>query len=354
MFKQFNGEMLVLARQARRLSQAAIAEQLGVSAGLVSKWSNGVVEPPPGRIAEVAKALGYPVSLLYHPEHVRGTDSICFHYRKRKTMPTRILEQVEAEMHLAQVQVNRLLRHLQIETSLDFLTLDPDEHGGPREVARALRGYWRISTGPIPNMVTLVEAAGAVVMLRDFRSRKLDGMSAWSKGTPPLFFLNQHNPVDRTRWTIAHELAHLVMHQTATEGDPEAEADTFAQELLIPTDEILPSLRRLSFAHLPALKLHWRVSMKALITTAKKLNVLPQKRIRSLFVQHSRAGYNQRELPALSPEIPTVVNNAIGVHLSEHEYTIPELASVVHLFPDEFSELYDLQDGGQQQHLRIV
>ena len=85
-----------------------------------------------------------------------------------------------------------------------------------------------------------------------------------------------------------------------------------------------------------------------------KLNVLPQRRMRSLFVQYSRAGYNQGEPSALSPEIPTVVNNAIGVHLGEQEYTIPELASVVYLFPDEFSELYDLRDGGQQQHLRIV
>ena len=353
-FRNFNPEMLTLARLSRGRSQTWFAENLGISAGLMSKWENGIVEPQPERIEQVADRLGYPSSLFFQTERVRGTDSICFHHRKRKTMPARLLSQVEAEMHLAQLQAARLLQHVRIKATNEFLTLDPDDVGGPHEVARVVRAYWRIPTGPVPSMVTLVEAAGAVVVLRDFRSRKLDGMSAWGKGTPPLFFLNEANPVDRNRWTIAHELGHLIMHRVATSGDPEDEANLFAQELLIPRDEVIADLRRLSFARLPALKAYWRVSMKALITTADKLGVLPKNKIKSMYVQYSRAGWSQGEPHSLTPEKATVLAKAIQVHLGQHGYSIPELASVVHLSTKEFSEKYDLPVGRDQQRLRIV
>ncbi len=355
MFKPPNPEMLVVARLSRGISQVETAEQIGVSAGMLSKWENGVVEPPHERLRQLADALSYPTDLFYQPERVRGTDSICFHHRKRKSMPVRLLDQVEASMHLAQLQANRLLRHLEVENSLEFLTLDPDEHGGPQEVAQALRGYWRIPRGPIRNMTTLVEAAGCVVRFTDFRTRKLDGMSGWGKGTPPLFFINSLNPVDRSRWTIAHELGHLVMHQsTITEGDPESEANAFAQEFLLPGDEIKPALRRVSFSNLPSLKAKWRVSMKALIKTAEELSAIPPGRAKSLYVQYSRAGFNRGEPFPLEAEPSSVLRDAVSVHLSQHGYTVAELARVVHLTPAEFAQCYDIGSDEGQQRLHIV
>src|SRR5207302_10181291 len=99
-------------------------------------------------------------------EHIRGTDSPCLHHRKRKTMPAKLLNRIEAQMHLTQLQVKRMLEDLEIEAALPFPTLDPDEYGGPAEVAQALRSYWRLPAGPIPNVVQVLEAAGAVIVLR--------------------------------------------------------------------------------------------------------------------------------------------------------------------------------------------
>ena len=143
-------------------------------------------------------------------------------------------------MFFALIHTSLLLRDLLLETDRDFVTLDPDELGSPQAVARHLRALWRIPSGPIPNLVWLIESAGAVVLFRKMRSRKLDGMSAWGKHAPPIFFLNVDNSMDRSRWTMAHELGHLTMHATPTSGDPEKEANAFAQEFLTPEDEIKP------------------------------------------------------------------------------------------------------------------
>ncbi len=353
-WRTWNPEVLLLARATRQRTQQQVADTLDVSPGLLWKWESGGIQPPAERVEQLAAYLHYPSSLFYYSEQLRGTDSVCLYHRKRKTMPRRALDAAEAEMFFAQVHTSLLLRDLLLDTDREFVTLDPDEFGSPQAVARHLRALWRIPTGPIPNMVCLVESAGAVVLLREMRSRKLDGMSSWGKHAPPIFLLNVDNSVDRTRWTIAHELGHLTMHATPT-SDPENEANAFAQEFLTPEDEIRPHLGNLSFANLPSLKAIWRVSMKALIMTAGKLGTLPPNKVKSLFVQYSRAGYNRGEPYPLSAEEPTVIPDAIRVHLDDHGFTLSEIASRIRLLPDEFTEKWASGlSGNDERHLRVV
>lgn len=93
--------------------------------------------------------------------------------------------------------------------------------------------------------------------------------------------------------------------------------------------------------------------MKALINTAGKLGSLPESKVRSSFVQYSRSGWNRREPHPLAPENPSVIRDAIGVHIGQHGYTVDELAQVVLLRTDEFREIYGL-GWGDQQRLRVV
>lgn len=335
-----NAEMLVLARLSRGMKQGDVAQAMGVTQGLVSKVENQIAAPTQDYLAAFSDVVGYPTTLFWRPEHVRGSDSICFHHRKQKSMPVKVLEQVEAEMHLAQLQVKRLIDEIQIESANEFLTLDPDEYGGPQHVAQLLRGAWKIPAGPIPNLVQVVESAGGVILFREFGTLKLDGMSCWARGCPPLFFLNAAMPMDRLRWTVAHELGHLIMHATPPSADPEEQANRFALEFLAPEAELKPDLRDVTFRRLPMLKAYWRMSMAALANAAKTIGALPDNKVRSLFVQISRAGYRTGEPFALPREEPTLVAEAIRVHLREHHYSTAQLASLVDLAPDEFSELY--------------
>lgn len=335
-----NPEMLILARQAKGLTQGDLADGLKVTPGLISKWEHGIAIPSPGQVEAAAAVLGFPPSLFYRQERVRGTDSICFHHHKRKSMPAKTLSRIEAEMHLAQLQVKRLLTDLAIESAFSLMTLDPDEYAGPEGVARAIRSFWRIPSGPIVNLVRIIEAAGGVVMLRQFGTRKLNGMSCWAKNTPPLFFLNSDEATERQRWTIAHELGHLIMHSTPPDGDPEEQAESFARELLLPSAETVVDLRHLAFQRLPALKQVWRVPMKELITAASRRGVLPPSKVKSLSVQYSRAGWGTREPYPLSPEVPSLVDAAVRVHLDEHGYTTAELAAISDLLPDSFARDY--------------
>src|SRR5205807_9191182 len=129
-------------------------------------------------------------AFLFRHERVRGTDSVCFHHRKRSSMSGRLLTTIEAQMYVAQLTVTRLLDEVEIVAPNALPTLDPDEYDrDPRTVAQLVRSLWKIPRGPIPNLVDVIESAGGVVVFRDFGTQKLDGMSCWPRKGPPLFFV---------------------------------------------------------------------------------------------------------------------------------------------------------------------
>lgn len=332
-----NPDVLIVARESRGHTQSDIAQAAGVTQGLISKVEHGLIDLGRDELDRIADFLEYPVRLFYEQGRIREVGSACLYHRKRKTLPAKVLRKLDARMYMRNVNVARLLDGLDIESDRHFHTMDPEEFGGsPAEVARALRATWRIPAGPVPNLTRLIESAGGIVLKEDFGHRKLFGMSCWTSRGRPLFFLNGAMPTD-SRWTMAHELAHLTMHHNAPTGDPETEADDFAGEFLAPTALFRPDCRSLTFAKLPHLKSRWRISMKAVIRRAEAVGAIRRETAIRLYKQHSARGYNAAEPFRLSDEPPSLVRNAIQAHLADREYTPDELAEAVLLKPSEFA-----------------
>jgi Zn-dependent peptidase ImmA (M78 family)/transcriptional regulator with XRE-family HTH domain len=332
-----NAEMLAVARESRGYTQANVAEAIGVTQGLISKAEDGTKGLGAEHVEGIARFLKYPVALFYESDRVREVGSTCLYHRKRKTLPKKIINKLDAQMYIRNVNVRKLLDGLDVEGDRVFQTLDPDDFGGsPVEVARALRMAWRVPEGPIPNLTALIESAGGIVLMEDFGHHKLFGMSCWTTRGHPLFLLNSAIPTADLRWTLAHELGHLTMHHVAPNGDPEDEADAFAGEFLAPAAICRPGLRGFTFDNLPNLKTYWRLSMKGIIKRAQVLNAIDARTATRLYKQHSARGYNTVEPYPLPAEPPTLIQQAVDVRLRDHEYTADELASAVRLNIDEF------------------
>lgn len=333
-----NAEALVVARESRGYAQKDVAEAAGVTQGLISKAEHGLTNIAPEDIARISRYLEYPERFFYEPGRLREAGSACHYHRKRKTLPAKILRRLDARMYVRNTNTGKLLDGLDINAQRSFHTMDPDEYGGsPIAVARALRSSWRLPDGPIPNLTALIESAGGIVIMENFGTRKLFGMSCWTTKGVPLFFLNAAMPPEDLRWTIAHELGHLTMHATAPDGDPEEQADAFAGEFLAPESLFRHHARKLTFDRLANLKAYWRISMKAIIKRAQALGAITNQIAVRLYKQHSARGYNGVEPYRIPAEPPTLVDQAIQVHLHEHGYSPAELAEAMLLTPEEFA-----------------
>ena len=94
-------------------------------------------------------------------------------------------------------------------------------------------------------MVTLLENNGIIVISMVFGTDKMDGLSSITNKGRRVVFLNSRMPSDRIRFSLAHELGHIIMHLDdiiPDNRDEEDEANTFASEFLMPSNDIKPLL----------------------------------------------------------------------------------------------------------------
>ncbi|HWX54076.1 MAG TPA: XRE family transcriptional regulator [Verrucomicrobiae bacterium] len=340
---QFNPEMLILARESRGHTQGDLARLLAVKQGTVSKLEGGMMPISLDLLDKISRVLRYPRSFFFQTEKVFGFGSSVFYHRKRQGLPLKHLRQLHAELNIRRFAVKKLLVAAEIE-HFGFRHYDPAEYDGKIElIARAIRSAWRLPPGPIRNLTEAIENAGGVIIRCDFGTRKADAISEWVEPSPPLFFVNSSPEItgDRIRFSLGHELGHVVMHQFPV-PDMEDQADRFAAELLLPAREIAPQLTRLNLPKLAALKREWKVSIGALIEQAARLEMISQSQ-RSRFISHLRStthSYREPEETDIPIETPSLLDELVQTHLKGLGYSVSEISAMIDEFEPEFTKKY--------------
>jgi Zn-dependent peptidase ImmA (M78 family)/DNA-binding XRE family transcriptional regulator len=331
----FNPEMLILARESRALNQTELAELLNIRQGTVSKFESGMLRPTSELIEQLAHHLKYPPELFNQNDRIYGFNSTVFFHRKRQSLSDRILRKLHAQMNLTRMRIARLLRSAGMELPRKFHPMNHAEYeGGVTMVARMMRSMWMLPPGPIASVTEAIEEAGGIVVRLDFGTRQADAISEWVPPYPPIFLANANSdiPGDRYRLTLAHEVAHVVLHHGALPGpEMESEANEFAAEFMMPRKEIKPMLYGLNMAKLAMLKRHWRVSMQAIIQRAFELKVITESQRKYFFINVAKKTGSRIHEP-LEGEIPVEQPRLFRNLMDKHAglgYSVPELARLM-------------------------
>ncbi|WP_367133266.1 ImmA/IrrE family metallo-endopeptidase [Saccharothrix sp. HUAS TT1] len=332
-----NPRMLTAARDAQGLTQKELGDACGIAQSSISKAENGTRPLTEDELKRVAERLGVTTDLLSWPDDVYGFGSASFFHRKQQSLSQKTLRRIQAQVNFLRMRVQRLSQGVEIDASMTIPHLDPDGAGGPEEVARRLRAAWRLPIGPVGNVVNAIENAGGVIVRHDFETHRINAISVWHPGSPPLFVVNSTLTPEQQRFVLAHELGHMVMH----EGEPpreeaEREADRFAGEFLMPATDVASDLREIDLKKAATLKPYWKVSMQSLILRAEHLGIISPGRCRSLHAYMNKLGYLPIEPLPVPRENPTVLTEIVQVHLDEHEYTSDELARVLGMPRSQF------------------
>jgi Zn-dependent peptidase ImmA (M78 family) len=175
---------------------------------------------------------------------------------------------------------------------------------------------------------------------------------------PPCIFLNKDSPADRMRFSLAHELGHIIMHRIPTD-DVEDEANAFAAEFLVPEQQLRRDLigSRITLERLARLKARWKVSMQFLLFQAEVIGHISRYQSQYLWKQISRLGWRTRE-PAetdFSHEEPKLFPEIVNLHVRDMGYGMAEFSELLHVDSNDLRDLYGLQDASRQRaFLRVV
>lgn len=353
MSETFNPEMLVLARESEGVTQSQLARLVSMVQGSISKIESGMLGITDEQLKAIAEELDFPIAFFFQPDTVYGYGSSCYYHRKRQNIPVSDLRKILAQINILRIQLTKLLRGAEIETENKFHRFDLAEYdNSPEKIARLVRGAWNLPPGTVQSLVGAIEDAGGIVFRCSFGTKKVDAISQWLPGLPPLFFVNADIPGDRCRFTLAHELGHLIMHQIPT-PDIEREADRFAAEFLMPEKEIAPHLRQLSIQRLAAMKPYWKVSMAAILRRAFDLGKITVFTYRKLNTQISKYGLKINEPVSIPIEEPEVIKDIIDVHHKDHGYSLIELLQLMRSTEKKYRKFY-LSDEPPAPRLQLV
>lgn len=343
-----NPEMITLARESRGLTQNQLASQTGISQAKISKAEAGLQLLGDSDVLKLAAQLDYPVSFFTQTDSVYGVGSGCLYHRKRKSAPVAATKKLHARLNVTRLRVARLLRAAEISTELRFRDMREEEQFSPVEVAQQARQLWQLPRGPIVNIARTIERAGGIVVQMDFETTKIDAISQWTPGLPPLFFVNAAIPGDRARFSLAHEIGHILLHRYPV-AELELEADQFAAEFLMPEEDIKRDLRNISLGKLIQLKTIWKTSMQALLRRAYDLGRIGESYYRKRYTEIGQSGYRKKEPNELPQDTPTVLRALVDAHMADLKFSVEDLARLLHCNPTQLINEYL----PEQSHLRL-
>lgn len=344
MDRKANPTMIILARESRSMTQCELAKNTDnhVSQATLSKIEQGLKEVSDDVIKEIAKATNYPIEFFYE-EHSVYPPHMVYH-RKRKSLTKSIQMKIDAETNVRLLHLRKLLSSIDIP-ELKLPLFDSENRVDPKMAAIHARSFFQCPKGPIQNIVNLIEKAGIVVIQSDFGTSKIDGFTMHLNNLPPTIFINKDLTGDRQRFTLCHELGHLLLHINRPflieDIEADHEADLFASEFLMPENEIKSYLYDLTIPKLANLKRFWKVSMAAILMRAKIVNTMSERMLRHRWMEMGQ--YRTREPidTDIPIEIPQTFNMLLSIHKTELEYTNEDLASLFRLNLDDFQEKYD-------------
>lgn len=302
------GERIVRARNAAGLSQRGLAERVSLSAMAISKYERDEVVPGSDQLLNLAKALGVRVEYFFR---TGGVELHHVEYREKKLKAT-AKRQIEAEV------ADRLQRWQELEVlfpSVDVASfkLPSDlpqqiiDVGRVEDLAISLRDSWNLGYNPISNLIDALEAHGVRVFAIDGdQEGGFDGLSATCCDGMPVVVVGSDWPGDRQRFTLAHELGHLVLKGRLVDGlDEERLANRFAGAFLVPAEEMFRALGRrrkeIDFQELVMLKHEYGVSVQALLYRIGDLNILPSATCRKMWGLLRKQGLYDQEMGEVLP-----------------------------------------------------
>lgn len=349
---EFSPLMLTIARESRRMSQSALAKAAHVTQSALSQIESGMFTPTSEVVHRLAAELRYPPTLFDVP--LRFQQLPVSFFRKKARVGVRDVNAIRARVNLYRLRIEILMRSSELRDPRVALTDITREGLSPEAAAQRLRVYWNVAPGPVKDLTSVVEDAGILVVPLDFGSAAVDGLSLYepNDNLPPMVFMNPNLSADRWRLTLCHELGHIVLHHHLSippdAKDMEAEAYRFAQEFLMPAREIAGHLGYLTMQRLAALKVHWRVSMRALVKRAEVLGRISDRQARRLWMQLSANGVT--EPVSIAAETPLMLKGIVERHIAELGYSHRDISLLLHQDVDEFRSDF----GIVTNHLRLT
>lgn len=345
------GTRLKLARKMAGMSLQDLEDALAkrVSKQSLNKYEMSLMNPTTEVLMAISKAL------KLKPEYFLKKDQIELgeiSFRKKASLSKKDEESIVEKSR------DYLERYLEIESILaidnkfinPLKAIDINSEEDIERAALHLREVWELGMNPINNVVEMLELKGIKVFLIDDVDQ-IDGFATITKNNIPFVVINtKGKSTERIRFTIIHELAHLLLLlNDAIKTNHRLEEEYchyFSSCFLLPRKMLLQMIggnnrSYINIKELITIKEFYGVSIRAIVHRLKKLQVITDNYYQRWVIYMSKT-YGSKEEPGkykgeeISRQFEQLVNRA----LAEGLISTSKAASLCNISTNEFRKSY--------------
>jgi Zn-dependent peptidase ImmA (M78 family)/transcriptional regulator with XRE-family HTH domain len=347
------GERLQRARKGAGLALRALAEQADLSHTTISKFEKELQKPSSAQLIRLAKILGVRTEYFFRPEtlKIEGIE-----YRKKSTLSQKSLDKIQADIFDQAERWHELLnlypqppiQSFALPEGLPELISDAEQ---VEALAETVRINWNLGLNCIPDMIDTLESQGIMVISSTVNSdNKFDGL-AGIINSMPLIVVGANWTGDRQRFTLAHELGHLLLKGRLDESllaEEENLCHRFAGAFLLPKQTIIEHLgakrHRLESEELYLLKHEFGLSMQGILYRALHTEIITQTTFQKMYKLFSLKGWRTQEPKEQYPSEQTILFKQLVYRaLAEDYFTESKAAELLGLPVAKFHQQRTLE-----------
>ncbi len=310
MIKDILSYRLKAARKAMGYSMEKLAREVGISKQMISKYEKGKSLPGSGLLIKLSEVLGVSPGYFFEEPMVLENE---IKFRKKAKLPKREQEKILYFMS------QRLEKYLLVENILGmdsrFISpLKEDEANllkrfnpaNAERLAETVRKNWEIGKDPIANVIYLLEEFRIKVIEienKDKEDNRFDGLAGIMDNEIAVIVTKKHDYIERKRFTLLHELGHLLINRYAEklpdEKTEEAFCNRFAGAMLLPREVVIEYFgrkpRALYLSELAFVQEKYGISIRAIMYRLKDLGIISERKFQSFF-KHLNGNKNYKKL----------------------------------------------------------
>jgi Zn-dependent peptidase ImmA (M78 family)/transcriptional regulator with XRE-family HTH domain len=268
--KDIFAKRLKSARLVKGYSMQEFANMLNVSKQMVSKYETGKSIPDSSGLIRMAKILEQNTDYFFKPsavelKEVKFRKKSCLSVKKQKALEEEVLQSVENYLDIESILA------IKSEFRNPLSGLKAEVYGDIVKAAETLRKVWDLGHDPIHNVIELLENNLINVIEISAEDNKFDGLSSYIDNKYPVIVINDGMNTERKRFTLLHELGHLLLDfkDDITEKDQEHLCNAFAGNMLLPSKVLSGDFgvkrERVSLQELKVVQENFGISIQAII-----------------------------------------------------------------------------------------
>ena len=207
----------------RGLSITELAEKLDISKQALSRMEIGTLSVNSAMLVKISDSLDFPLDFFSKEikQQVSNNSAIFF---RTNSISKKLKEKYLYKMDLYNED---LISYFRKYFNLPKLNLpeniyDVESYTDEQidDIAIKVRKHWGLGLSPISNLMDIIQKNGIIIFnfaLED-TLKNTDGFSQWNNGNPTIA-INKDNNYYRTRFSLAHELGHILLHSDVEEFD---------------------------------------------------------------------------------------------------------------------------------------